>query len=66
MDRNFEMFQKVYRRDNEDCASILPLRLASTATSWFRSLTSNEEGLGWKTLKAALRAQLEVRTVQSG
>ena len=55
----FEMFQKVNRWSNEECAAILPLRLSGAARSWFR--TRADDATTWEALKSALRAQFEVR-----
>jgi hypothetical protein len=57
----FEMFQKVSRWINDECAAILPLRLSRTARSWFRSRIRADEATTWEALKSALRAQFEVR-----
>ena len=57
----FEMFQKVNRWSDDECAAILPLRLSGTARSWFRSRIRADDATTWEALKSALRAQFEVR-----
>lgn len=54
----FEMFQKVYRWTEEECVSILPLRLMGSAKSWYRSVAQTAN---WATLKGLLKAQFEVK-----